>query len=98
MASLRVIKGRYYFRVWIKGREKCFPTGTSVLSDAKRQLKKFQGMEVEIKQKIRDDWEHPALGIDKAINMRKNLLKTFRLKSNRYVLIVRNPNSLHPKN
>ena len=69
MASLRVINGRYYIRVWIKGREKCFPTGTSVLSDAKRQLKKFQGVEIEIKQKIRDDWEHPALGIDKAIKL-----------------------------
>ena len=55
MAGLRIIKGKYYIRVWIDGKEKLLPTGTGKRRDAEIQKSKIERQEIEIKQKIRDD-------------------------------------------
>jgi len=55
MAGLRKLKGKYYIRLWIDGKEKILPTGTAIVTDAERQLRKIQRQEVEIKQRIRQE-------------------------------------------
>jgi len=55
MAGLRKLKGKYYIRLWIDGKEKLLPTGTAIITDAERQLKKIQRQELEVKQRIRDE-------------------------------------------
>ncbi|MDD5764659.1 MAG: tyrosine-type recombinase/integrase [Candidatus Marinimicrobia bacterium] len=55
MAGLRLLKGKYYIRVWIDGKEKLLPTGTANLRDAEVQKKRIERQEIEVKQKIRDE-------------------------------------------
>ncbi|MCK9559299.1 MAG: tyrosine-type recombinase/integrase [Candidatus Marinimicrobia bacterium] len=55
MAGLRLLKEKYYIRVWIDGKEKLLPTGTANKRDAEIQKKRIEGQEREVKQKIRDE-------------------------------------------
>jgi len=95
MAGLRKLKGKYYIRIWVDGKEKILPTGTAIITDAERQLKKIQRQETEIKQKIRDEIEAIKkrltiqAGIDyflKNVSIERNVtestVKTYRLAAN----------------
>jgi len=55
MAGLRLLKDKFYIRVWIDGKEKLLPTGTANRRDAEVQRSKIERQEIEIKQKIRDE-------------------------------------------
>ncbi|RKY52697.1 MAG: hypothetical protein DRP89_07290 [Candidatus Neomarinimicrobiota bacterium] len=55
MAGLRKLRNKYYVRVWIDGKEKLLPTGTSIKHDAEKKLRKIQHEEIEIKQRIRNE-------------------------------------------
>jgi len=60
MAGLRLLKGKYYVRIWLKDphgktKEKLLPTDTSNKTDALRVLKRIEKEELEIKQKLRDE-------------------------------------------
>ncbi|NPE31462.1 tyrosine-type recombinase/integrase [Methanococcoides sp. SA1] len=55
MAGLRKLKGKYYIRVRVDGKEKLLPTGTGIKADAEKQLRRINRQEIEIKQKIRDE-------------------------------------------
>ncbi|HRD17457.1 MAG TPA: tyrosine-type recombinase/integrase [Candidatus Marinimicrobia bacterium] len=57
MAGLRILKGKFYVRVWIDGKEKLLPTGTANRRDAEIQKSKIERQELEIRQKIRDEIE-----------------------------------------
>jgi len=57
MAGLRLLKEKYYIRVWIDGKEKLLPTGTANRRDAEIQRAKIERQEIEIKQKIRDEMD-----------------------------------------
>jgi len=95
MAGLRLLKGKYYIRVWIDSKEKLLPTGTGNLRDAETQKKRIERQEIEIKQKIRNDID--ALnnrltiqaGIDRFLktvkaehNITESTVKTYRLAAN----------------
>lgn len=54
MAGLRKLRGKFYIRVWIDGKEKLLPTGTSNRRDAEIQKTKIERQELEIKQRLRD--------------------------------------------
>jgi len=52
MAGMRLMKGKYFIRMWTNGKEKIFPTGTDSLKDAEKVLRRIQKRELEIKQKL----------------------------------------------
>ncbi|MFH1213195.1 MAG: tyrosine-type recombinase/integrase [Candidatus Neomarinimicrobiota bacterium] len=55
MAGLRLLKNKFYIRVWVDGKEKLLPTGTANRREADVQRSKIERQELEIKQKIRDE-------------------------------------------
>ena len=55
MAGMRKMKGKYYVRVRIGGKEKLLPTGTSFKRDAEKVLRKIQQQELEVKQRLRSE-------------------------------------------
>lgn len=57
MAGLRLLKGKYYIRFRIDGKEKLLPTGTANRRDAEIKRAKIERQEIEIKQRIRDEIE-----------------------------------------
>jgi len=57
MASMRKLRGKYYIRVKVDGKEKLLPTGTGNKTDAEKQLRRIKKHEIEIKQKLRDELE-----------------------------------------
>jgi integrase len=95
MAGLRLLKNKFYIRVWIDGKEKLLPTGTANRRDAEIQRSKIERQEIEIKQKIRDEMDAIKnrltirAGIDyflKNVGSERNLtdstIKTYRLAVN----------------
>lgn len=98
MAGLRLLKNKFYIRVWIDGKEKLLPTGTGNLRDAEIQKKKIEGQEREVKQKIRDEIDALKnrltiqVGVDyflKNIGIERNVtlstVKTYRLAANDFI-------------
>jgi len=98
MAGLRLLKNKFYIRVWIDGKEKLLPTGTGNRRDAEIQRSKIERQELEIQQKIRDEID--ALknrltiraGVDyflKNIGIERNVtlstVKTYRLAANDFI-------------
>jgi len=57
MAGLRKLRSKYYIRVWIDGKEKLLPTGTTNRREAETSLRRVQREEIEIKQRIRKEIE-----------------------------------------
>jgi len=70
MAGLRKLRNKYYIRVWVDGKEKLLPTGTSIKTDAEKQFRKIQHEEIEIKQRLRKELSdlHSRLTIQDGIN------------------------------
>ncbi|HPC36735.1 MAG TPA: tyrosine-type recombinase/integrase [Candidatus Marinimicrobia bacterium] len=98
MAGLRLLKGKFYIRVWIDGKEKLLPTGTSNRRDAEIQRTRIERQETEIKQKIRDEIDAIKnrltiqAGVDffiKNIGTERNVtgstVKTYRLAVNDFI-------------
>lgn len=54
MATMRKIKGRYYIRIFSKGRVKSFATGTGDKTKAKKKLKEIKEREYEFKAGMND--------------------------------------------
>lgn len=85
MAGMRKLKGKFYVRVWVDGKEKLIPTGTNNHREAEIVLNRIKREELEIKQRIRkeiSDLERRLLitkGIDyfeKNVQGERNLQKT----------------------
>jgi len=57
MAGLRKLRGKYYVRLWIDGKEKLLPTGTGDKPTAEKHLKRLESQEIEIKQRIKTEIE-----------------------------------------
>jgi len=55
MAGLRFLKGKFYIRLRIDGKEKLLPTGTGNRRDAEIQKAKIERQELEVKQRIRQE-------------------------------------------
>jgi len=53
LVGMRKMKGKYYVRVRIGGKEKLLPTGTGNQRDAEKVLRKIQQQELEVKQRLR---------------------------------------------
>ena len=98
MAGLRLLKGKYYIRVWTDGKEKLLPTGTANRRDAERQKAKIERQELEIKQKIRDEIDEVKnrltirAGIDYFLknvgaerNITESTVKSYRLAINDFI-------------
>jgi len=98
MAGLRLLKGKYYVRVWLDGKEKLLPTGTANRRDAEIQKSKIERQEIEIKQKIRDEMDAIKnrltikAGVDYFLknvgaerNITESTVKTYRLAANDFV-------------
>ena len=56
MARLRKMHGKYYVRIYVDKKEKLLPTGTSVKAEALPHLRRVQREEIEIKQRIRNEY------------------------------------------
>ncbi len=98
MAGLRLLKGKYYVRVWLDGKEKLLPTGTANRRDAEIQKSKIERQEIEIKQKIRDEMDAIKnrltikAGVDYFLknvgaerNITESTVKTYRLAANDFI-------------
>lgn len=98
MAGLRLLKGKYYIRVWVDGKEKLLPTGTANRRDAEIQLSKVKRRELEVKQRLRDEMEAVKnrltiqAGIDYLLrsvssvrNITQTTLKIYRLAANDFI-------------
>jgi len=98
MAGLRLLKGKYYIRLWIDGKEKLLPTGTANRRDAEIQRAKIERQQLEIKQRIRNEMD--ALknrltiqaGVDYFLknvgterNITESTVKTYRLAVNDFL-------------
>jgi len=95
MAGLRKLRNKYYIRIWIDGKEKLLPTGTTVKADAEKQLRRVKREEVEIKQRIRkeiyklqnrltihDGIEYFINNVGKERNLQKTTIYTYNLAMN----------------
>ena len=98
MAGLRLLKGKYYIRVWTDGKERIIPTHTANRRDAEIQKAKIERQELEIKQKIRDEIDEVKnrltirAGIDYFLknvgserNITESTIKSYRLAANDFV-------------
>jgi len=98
MAGLRLLKGKYYIRVWTDGKEKLLPTGTANRRDAEIQKAKIERQELEVKQRIRAEIEAAKnrltirAGIDwflRTVQAERNItdstIKTYRLAANDFL-------------
>jgi integrase/recombinase XerC len=92
------MRGKYYIRLWIDGKEKILPTGTANRRDAEIQLARVRRQEIEIKQKIRDEIDalKNRLTIKAGIeyflnnvggerNITESTVKTYRLAANDFL-------------
>ena len=98
MAGLRLLKGKFYIRIWIDGKEKLLPTGTANKRKAEIQKAKIERQELEIKQKIRGEIEEAKnritikAGIDYFLknvgaerNITESTIKSYRLAINDFI-------------
>ncbi|MFA5728195.1 MAG: tyrosine-type recombinase/integrase [Candidatus Neomarinimicrobiota bacterium] len=98
MAGLRLLKGKYYIRIWTDGKEKLLPTGTANRRDAEIQRSKIERQEIEIKQKIRDEIdalknrltiragvEYFLKNVGTERNITGSTVKTYRLAANDFI-------------
>ena len=92
MAGIRKLKGKFYVRVWVDGKEKLIPTGTNNQREAEIVFNRIKREELEVKQRIRkevSDLEQRLLitkGIDyfeknvqREHNLQETTLYTYKL-------------------
>ena len=98
MAGLRLLKGKYYIRLWIDGKEKLLPTGTANRRDAEVQQQKIERQEIEVKQRIRNEMdalknrltiqagvEYFLKNVGTERNITESTVKTYRLSVNDFL-------------
>ncbi len=73
MAGLRKLRGKYYVRVWVDGKETLIPTHAAIRRDADIFLRKIQNNETRVKLNLTQSWLEKQMTIADCVNFfRKN--------------------------